>query len=186
MLQRSFAVSAAACDCLTELDLLHANRIECRGAGQVVGDLGLSGRPTPATSTVKARSRVRALLVRRQDADALKSHPVVKVGGRGLGESDYPSIVLRDLRKEGVFAACPTHTLHHSSTSFESVKVSARQQARRAWNREVCKGQGIHFCHLRTSTPRLGLSWLGCMHGAPCNTKHPPQADSKLRTVITV
>jgi len=76
-----------------------ADLVMLRTAGQVVGDLGLSGRPVPAAATVRARSRrVRVLLVRRQDAHALRSQPVVKVGGSLMGAGqqhlsrlDHPS-----------------------------------------------------------------------------------------------
>jgi hypothetical protein len=57
-----------------------------RTAGQVVGDLGLSGCPAPAAATVRARSnQVRALLVRRQDAEALRGQPALKVQRARIG-----------------------------------------------------------------------------------------------------
>lgn len=51
-----------------------------RTAGQVVGDLGLAGPPKPSAATVRARSRrVAVVLVRRQDAAALRTAPTLKV-----------------------------------------------------------------------------------------------------------
>jgi hypothetical protein len=62
--------------------------VTLRTAGQVVGDLGLTGRPTPAVATVRARSgRVRALLVRRRDAEVLRGQPALKVRARTLTRS---------------------------------------------------------------------------------------------------
>jgi len=57
------------CNCLWDV---------CRGPGQVVGDTTLGSKAVAATATVRARSRMKVLLVRRQDAAALKQQPGVK------------------------------------------------------------------------------------------------------------
>lgn len=51
---------------------------ECRGPGQMVGDTNLSGKLAPAAATVRARSRMRVLLVRSSDAAALVAQPTIK------------------------------------------------------------------------------------------------------------
>jgi hypothetical protein len=48
-----------------------------RGPGQIVGDTSF-GKPAAAAATVRARSRMRVLLVRHADAAALVSQPSVK------------------------------------------------------------------------------------------------------------
>lgn len=55
----------------------HCHCCCCRGPGQIVGDTSL-GKPTPAAATVRARSRMRVLLVRPADAAALVTQPSVK------------------------------------------------------------------------------------------------------------
>jgi len=52
--------------------------IVCRGPGQIIGDTSLKGRPAPAAATVRARSRMRVLLVRPSDAAALVTQPSIK------------------------------------------------------------------------------------------------------------
>lgn len=49
-----------------------------RGPGQIIGDTSLNGKPAPAAATVRARSRMRVLLVRPADAAALVTQPSVK------------------------------------------------------------------------------------------------------------
>lgn len=49
-----------------------------RGPGQIIGDTSLNGKPVPAAATVRARSRMRVLLVRAADAAALVSQPSIK------------------------------------------------------------------------------------------------------------
>lgn len=50
----------------------------CRGPGQVIGDTSLGSRAVLATATVRARTRMKVLMVRRADAAALKHQPLVK------------------------------------------------------------------------------------------------------------
>lgn len=49
-----------------------------RGPGQIIGDTALNGKPAPAAATVRARSRMRVLLVLPADAAALVSQPSIK------------------------------------------------------------------------------------------------------------
>lgn len=49
-----------------------------RGPAQVVGDTTLGSRALPANTTIRARTKMKVLLVRRADAAALKHQPVIK------------------------------------------------------------------------------------------------------------
>eukprot|EP00775_Hariotina_reticulata_P006820 gene6820-7037_t len=63
---------------MTETSSDKQELVGVRGPGQVVGDTSFGSRAVPATATVRARSRMKVLLVRRQDAAALKQQPGVK------------------------------------------------------------------------------------------------------------
>jgi hypothetical protein len=52
--------------------------LSCRVPGQIIGDTSLNGKPAPAAATVRARSRMRVLLVRPADAAALVTQPSIK------------------------------------------------------------------------------------------------------------
>jgi hypothetical protein len=52
--------------------------LPCRGPGQIVGDTSLNGQPAVAAATVRARSRMRVLVVRPADAAALVTQPSIK------------------------------------------------------------------------------------------------------------
>ncbi|KAF8055587.1 SS4 [Scenedesmus sp. PABB004] len=79
---------------LTQHNSKRQELVGTRGPGQVVGDTSLGSRAAPAAATVRAASRMRVLLVRRANADALRHAPCVKAA---LWRSQTESSVLAAL-----------------------------------------------------------------------------------------
>ncbi|KAF6258183.1 hypothetical protein COO60DRAFT_1693425 [Scenedesmus sp. NREL 46B-D3] len=63
---------------LTEHNAKRQELVGIRGPGQLVGDTTPGSRAVPATATVRARTKMKVLLVRRADAAALKHQPGIK------------------------------------------------------------------------------------------------------------
>lgn len=102
--------------------------LHCRGPGHVVGDMSLGSRALPASATVRARTRMKVLMVRRADAAALKHQPGIKAA---LQRTQTESSVLEALENFATYDGEVTaidelrKSLAVASQSFNTAQFAA-------------------------------------------------------------